>query len=72
MDDLSLIIDLKSTVDASPKGFQRSVANYRYTFKASLSGCRRNGDGYALKLFYLLQLKNSARFRRLFTWQTKP
>ena len=35
MDDLSLIIDLKSTVDASPKGFQRSVANYRYFVQAS-------------------------------------
>ena len=35
MDDLSLIIDLKSTVDASPKGFQRSVANYRYYVQSS-------------------------------------
>ena len=35
MDDLSLIIDLKSTVDASPKGFQRSVANYRYHVQSS-------------------------------------
>jgi len=35
MDDLSLIIDLKTTVDASPKGFQRSVANYRYFVQAS-------------------------------------
>ena len=35
MDDLSLIIDLKSTVDASPKGFQRSVVNYRYYCQAS-------------------------------------
>ena len=34
-DDLSLIIDLKTTVDASPKGFQRSVANYRYYVQAS-------------------------------------
>ena len=34
-DDLSLIIDLKSTADASPKGFQRSVANYRYYVQAS-------------------------------------
>ncbi len=35
LDDLSLIIDLKTTVDASPKGFQRSVANYRYYVQAS-------------------------------------
>ena len=35
MDDLSLILDLKTTVDASPKGFQRSVANYRYFVQAS-------------------------------------
>ena len=35
MEDLSLIIDLKSTVDASPKGFQRSVANYRYFVQSS-------------------------------------
>jgi len=34
-DDLSLIIDLKTTFDASPKGFQRSVANYRYYVQAS-------------------------------------
>ena len=30
-----LIIDLKTTIDASPKGFQRSVANYRYYVQAS-------------------------------------
>ncbi len=35
LDDLSLIIDLKTTIDASPKGFQRSVANYRYFCQAS-------------------------------------
>ena len=29
------IIDLKTTFDASPKGFQRSVANYRYYVQAS-------------------------------------
>jgi exodeoxyribonuclease VIII len=35
LDDCSLILDLKTTVDASPKGFQRSVANYRYFVQAS-------------------------------------
>ena len=35
LDDLRLIIDLKTTADASPKGFQRSVANYRYYVQAS-------------------------------------
>jgi len=35
LDDCSLILDLKTTVDASPKGFQRSVANYRYFCQAS-------------------------------------
>lgn len=35
LDDCSLILDLKSTLDASPKGFQRSVANYRYYVQAS-------------------------------------
>jgi exodeoxyribonuclease VIII len=35
LDDCSLILDLKTTVDASPKGFQRSVANYRYYCQAS-------------------------------------
>ena len=35
LDDLSLILDLKTTIDASPKGFQRSVANYRYFVQAS-------------------------------------
>ena len=35
LDDLSLIIDLKTTFDASPKGFQRSVANFRYHVQAS-------------------------------------
>ena len=35
LDDYSLILDLKTTVDASPKGFQRSVANYRYYVQAS-------------------------------------
>jgi len=35
LDDYSLILDLKTTVDASPKGFQRSVANYRYFVQAS-------------------------------------
>ena len=35
LDDLSLILDLKTTIDASPKGFQRSVANYRYFVQSS-------------------------------------
>tara|TARA_B100000900_G_scaffold163336_1_gene138654 strand:- start:4347 stop:5189 length:843 start_codon:yes stop_codon:yes gene_type:complete len=35
LNDYSLILDLKTTVDASPKGFQRSVANYRYYVQAS-------------------------------------
>jgi len=35
LDDLSLIIDLKTTVDASPKGFQGSVARYRYHVQSS-------------------------------------
>jgi hypothetical protein len=33
--DGNLIIDLKTTEDASPSGFQRSVANYRYHVQAS-------------------------------------
>jgi hypothetical protein len=33
--DGNLIIDLKTTEDASPSGFQRSVANYRYYVQAS-------------------------------------
>ena len=33
--DGNLIIDLKTTEDASPSGFQRSVANYRYHCQAS-------------------------------------
>jgi exodeoxyribonuclease VIII len=33
--DGHLIIDLKTTEDASPSGFQRSVANYRYHVQAS-------------------------------------
>tara|TARA_Y100000592_G_scaffold55733_1_gene87634 strand:- start:20 stop:865 length:846 start_codon:yes stop_codon:yes gene_type:complete len=35
LNDCSLILDLKTTIDASPKGFQRSVANYRYFVQAS-------------------------------------
>jgi hypothetical protein len=35
LDDLSLIIDLKTTLDASPKGFQRSMVNYRYFVQAA-------------------------------------
>tara|TARA_Y100000004_G_scaffold142180_1_gene161689 strand:- start:36 stop:887 length:852 start_codon:yes stop_codon:yes gene_type:complete len=35
LDDCSLILDLKTTIDASPNGFQRSVANYRYFVQAS-------------------------------------
>lgn len=34
-DDGSLIIDLKTTEDASPKGFQKSVANWRYHVQAA-------------------------------------
>ena len=33
--DGSLILDLKTTTDASPNGFQRSVVNYRYYVQAS-------------------------------------
>ena len=35
LDDLSLIIDLKTTKDASPKGFQRSLVDYRYYVQAA-------------------------------------
>lgn len=34
-DDHSLIIDLKTTEDASPRGFQKSVATWRYFVQAS-------------------------------------
>jgi len=34
-DDGSLIIDLKTTEDASPRGFQRSVGNWRYHVQAA-------------------------------------
>jgi len=35
LDDYSLILDLKTTRDASPRGFQRSVAEFRYFVQAS-------------------------------------
>lgn len=35
LDDCSLILDLKTTADASPKGFQSSIARYRYFVQAS-------------------------------------
>ena len=35
LDDYSLIIDLKTTLDASPKGFQRSLVNYQYFVQAA-------------------------------------
>lgn len=35
LDDYSLIIDLKTTVDASPRGFQSSIAKYRYHVQAA-------------------------------------
>ena len=35
LNDGSLVLDLKTTQDASPKGFQRSIANYRYHVQAS-------------------------------------
>ena len=35
LNDLSLVIDLKTTLDASPKGFQRSLVNYRYYVQAA-------------------------------------
>ena len=34
-DDGSLIIDLKTTEDASPKGFEKSVGNWRYHVQAA-------------------------------------
>ena len=34
-DDGSLIIDLKTTEDASPKGFEKSIANWRYHVQAA-------------------------------------
>jgi len=33
--DGSLIVDLKTTEDASPKGFQKSIANFRYHVQAA-------------------------------------
>lgn len=35
LNDGSLIIDLKTTLDASPKGFQRSLVSYRYYVQAA-------------------------------------
>ena len=35
LEDYSLILDLKTTRDASPRGFQRSVAEFRYFVQAS-------------------------------------
>ena len=35
LDDGSLIIDLKTTTDASPKGFQKSLVNFRYYVQAA-------------------------------------
>lgn len=35
LNDGSLIIDLKTTLDASPKGFQRSIVSYRYHVQAA-------------------------------------
>ena len=35
LDDLSLVVDLKTTLDASPKGFQKSFAEYRYFVQAA-------------------------------------
>ena len=42
-DDCSLIIDLKTTEDASPAGFRKSIANWRYHVQASwyLDGIER-------------------------------
>ena len=34
-DDGSLVVDLKTTKDASPRGFKQSVANYRYHVQAA-------------------------------------
>jgi exodeoxyribonuclease VIII len=35
LDDGSMIVDLKTTKDASPRGFKQSVANYRYHVQAA-------------------------------------
>jgi exodeoxyribonuclease VIII len=35
LDDYSLILDLKTTADASPNGFQSSIAKFRYFVQAS-------------------------------------
>jgi exodeoxyribonuclease VIII len=43
-DDGSLIVDLKTTEDASPSGFRKSIANFRYFVQASwyLDGVERS------------------------------
>jgi exodeoxyribonuclease VIII len=35
LDDGSMIVDLKTTEDASPRGFQKSIAQWRYHCQAS-------------------------------------
>lgn len=35
-EDTAIVFDLKSTTDASPEGFQRSVSKYRYYVQASM------------------------------------
>jgi exodeoxyribonuclease VIII len=46
-----IIVDLKSTTDASPDGFQRSVSKYRYYVQAAMYTDGLEALGYSVEAF---------------------
>lgn len=62
-DDGSLIVDLKTTEDASPTGFRKSIANFRYFVQASwyLDGVER-ATGKRPEQFIFLCVEKRAPF----------
>jgi exodeoxyribonuclease VIII len=58
MENPCVMIDLKSTSDARPWAFSKSIAEYMYHLSAALyvDGCKANG--FDVKEFHLLAVEN--------------
>jgi PDDEXK-like domain of unknown function (DUF3799) len=56
---LGVVCDLKTTTDASPSGFARSVANYRYHIQAAFYTDVMAADGFPIESFVFIAVEKT-------------
>jgi hypothetical protein len=64
-DNLMICVDLKTTTDASPEKFQKSIIDYGYYIQAAhyLQGVRQYFPSLASYVFYIIAIEKSAPFQ---------